>query len=142
MRLLVHAGLDVGAHGDAFAKVRAAIERDDLRSADVKKLSSASGLYRAKLDAKNRVILTFIRAKDETVCLALEVVDNHAYDRSRFLRGAPIDTAAIESAPVCDAPDATRVPFIHAARPTFHFLDRPLSFDDAQEAVYRARPRR
>ena len=41
MRLLTYAGLDPGRLRAAFEKVRAAIERDDLRSADVKKLQAA-----------------------------------------------------------------------------------------------------
>jgi hypothetical protein len=29
--------------------------------------------------------------RDERACLALEVIEQHAYDRSRFLRGARVD---------------------------------------------------
>jgi hypothetical protein len=32
----------------------------------------------------------------ETVCLALEVIENHAYERSRFLRSAAVNEANIE----------------------------------------------
>ena len=85
MRLLLYKDLDTRRVKPAFAKVRAAIEAGDFRSADVKKLAP-TGYWRAKLDYSNRLLLQFARWGDETVCLALEVIDNHAYDKSRFLR--------------------------------------------------------
>lgn len=83
----------------AFAKVRAAIEADDFKSPDVKKLH-VGGYYRAKLDHSNRLLLQFVRHDSETVCLVLEVIANHAYKKSRFLRGAPVDEAKIELEPL------------------------------------------
>ncbi len=139
MRLLTHPDIDIGDHAQAFDKVRAAIERDDFRSADVKKLAS-SDLHRAKLDYDTRLIVKFVRSPSETVCLALEIVEGHAYDRSRFLRGAVVDERVVELGPLAAPPDAVTVPYIHPTRTTFHFLDRPLSFDDAQDAVHRLRP--
>ena len=49
MRLLHYKDLDLRRVRAAFAKVKAAIEADDFRSADVKKLNSGP-YYRAKLD--------------------------------------------------------------------------------------------
>jgi hypothetical protein len=137
MRFLTYAGLDPGRLRVPFDKVRAAIERDDLRSADVKKLQAAP-YYRAKLDAANRLLLTFVRHRDETACLALEIIANHAYDHSRFLRGARLDAARIGDATAATiATDAAPVRYLHPGRAEFHLLDKPLSFDDAQDAVYR-----
>src|SRR5881628_1125358 len=90
MRLLQYKDLDLRRVKPAFAKVRAAIEAGDFKSPDVKKLHIGS-YYRAKLDYSNRLLLQFARFGGETVCLALEVIENHAYDKSRFLRGAPVD---------------------------------------------------
>lgn len=137
MRFLTYAGLDPGRLRAAVDKVRAAIERDDLRSADVKKLQAAP-YYRAKLDRASRLLLTFVRHRDETICLALEIIARHAYDHSRFLRGARIDPARIgEATADAIAGDATPVRYLHPGRSEFHLLDKPISFDDAQEAVYR-----
>ena len=102
MRLLQYKDLDLRRVKPAFDKVRAAIEAGDFKSPDVKKLH-AGGYYRAKLDYSNRLLLQFAtpkRRRHETVCLALEVIENHAYDRSRFLRGALVDEAKIEREPL------------------------------------------
>src|SRR5574337_745968 len=77
MRFLTYACLDPGRLRAAVDKVRAAIERDDLRSADVKKLQAAP-YYRAKLDRASRLLLTFVRHRDETICLALEIIARRA----------------------------------------------------------------
>ncbi|HEX7323973.1 MAG TPA: hypothetical protein VF292_01285 [Rhodanobacteraceae bacterium] len=55
MRFLVYAGLDPGRLQPAFDKVRSAVERDDLKSADVKKLQAAPH-YRAKLHGASRLL--------------------------------------------------------------------------------------
>jgi hypothetical protein len=140
MRLLQYRDLDLRRVKPAFAKVRAAIEADDFRSADVKKLHVGS-YYRAKLDYSNRLLVQFMRHGDETVCLALEVIENHAYDKSRFLRGAPVDEAKVEREPIVEpTPDGTDVQplrWLHPSRSEFELLDKPIVFDDLQEAVRR-----
>jgi hypothetical protein len=140
MRLLQYKDLDLRRVKPAFAKVRAAIEADDFRSPDVKKLQ-VGGYYRAKLDHSNRLLLQFARHGDQTVCLALEVIANHAYDKSRFLRGAPVDEAKIEHEaaiePGQSGSDAVPLRWLHATRAEFELLDKPIVFDDAQEAVRR-----
>lgn len=42
------------------------------------------------------MLLQFARYGSETVCLAIEVIENHAYDKSRFLRGATLNETKIE----------------------------------------------
>ena len=141
MRFLQYKDLDLRRVRAGFEKVRTAIEADDFRSADVKKLHVAS-YYRAKLDYSNRLLLQFPRIGNETVCLALEVIENHAYERSRFLRGAPLDESKIEQEPaVAPAAAATEDGFalrwLHPTRVQFELLDRPIVLDDDQDAVYR-----
>jgi hypothetical protein len=53
------------------AKVRAAIERDDFRSADLKKLSG-SRYFRLKLDYDARLLVSFAEHRGKRACLALE----------------------------------------------------------------------
>lgn len=140
MRLLQYKDLDLKRVKPAFAKVRSAIEADDFKSPDVKKLHSGD-YYRAKLDHSNRLLLQFARYGGETVCLALEVIANHAYEKSRFLRGALVDEAKIEQEPHVEpaqsGTEAVPLRWLHPTRAEFELLDKPIVFDDAQEAVHR-----
>lgn len=157
MRLLLYKDLNLRRVKAAFDKVRAAIEADDFRSADVKKLNSGP-YYRAKLDYANRLLLQFARVmvdgRVQMVCMALEVIENHTYERSRFLRGAVVDEAKIEHEPVTDSSPAALscngtpalrwLPPLPAAEPSgrpatdhtrFELLDKPIVFDGAQTAA-------
>ena len=150
MRILTYQ--DLGSHRlqKAISRVRSAIAAGDFRAAALKKLAPTP-FWRAKLDDKSRLLMQFIRHGGETVCLFLEIIDNHAYDKSRFLRGARVDPDKIEQVPdaiAADvlAPDAvmpaahsSRLTWLHPTRDQFVLLDKPIMFDDVQEAV-RLRP--
>ncbi len=143
MKVLEYVGLDTASVRAQYEKVRAAIERDDFRQADVKKLGNLTHgkFYRARLDYANRLLFSIVRQGDATYALMLEVIEQHAYDRSRFLRGAVIDDDKI---PAIDATaaaaDATPIRYVHPERREVHLLDKAISFDDAQEAAYRLPP--
>jgi len=139
VRFLTYHGLAPSDLADKVEKVRAAIERDDFRSADVKKLGVGE-FYRARLDDASRLLLMFAKHRGEKACLALEVIRGHAYDRSRFLRGAPVDEAKLEDSEPPQATEARSLRYLHPTRPVFHYLDKPLSFDDLQDAALRHRP--
>ncbi len=134
VRFLTYQDLDIGPFATKLDKVRSAIERDDFRSADVKKLVG-SGYYRAKLDDASRLLLSFVQFRGETACLALEVIAHHAYDKSRFLRGASVDETSLTDVQTADKLEAAPIRHLHTTRSTFHHLDKPLSFDDAQAEV-------
>lgn len=140
MRVLVLEGLELGKHKRAAQKIIDAIERDDFRSADVKKLSDRVH-YRARLDYENRLLLRFVQHEGAKCCFVVDLIEAHRYERSRFLRGVKIDLdeAAVEAAP---APDVAFEPvrYVHPSAHRFRFLDRPLSFDDAQESALDSRP--
>ena len=141
MRFLQYKDLDLRRVKASFAKIRASIEAGDFKSPDVKKLH-IGGYYRAKLDQSNRLLLGFAKYGDETVCLALEVIENHAYDKSRFLRGAHVDESKIELEPVAaklDLPnnETLSLRWLHPSRVEFELLDKPIVFDDEQEAARR-----
>ncbi len=146
MRVLEYVGLDTSRVKSAYRKVTDAIARDDFRAAQVKKLTSlAHGkFYRAKLDDADRLLFSLVRHGDEVCALVLEVIANHDYDKSRFLRGASIDEAKIPDCADHDIAEAIReaqpVRYLHPERTAVHLLDKPISFDDAQEAVYRQPP--
>ena len=140
MRVLEYVGLDTSHVPGAYAKAVAALERDDFRSADVKKLHHGR-LYRARLDDSNRLLLTFVRHGEHTCALALEVIEQHAYDKSRFLRGASIDENKIPAVEPQDAAgEAEPMRYLHPQRPRVQFLDKPLSFDELQSGVYALPP--
>jgi hypothetical protein len=143
MRVLEYSGLNTSRVETAYRRVVAALERNDFRAADVKKLVNLhhGKFYRAKLDHSNRLLFALLRHGTEVCAVILEVIEQHAYDRSRFLRGAAIDD---EKIPVVAAPPAVEeaepVRYLHANRRAVLYLDKPLSLDDAQQAIYESAP--
>ena len=143
MKILEYIGLDVSRVKAQYTKVREAIARDDFRQAEVKKLANLGHgkFYRAKLDYANRLLFAIVRHGDSTYALMLEVIEHHAYDKSRFLRGAAIDEGKISDTDAAAAvTEAEPVRYIHPGRREVHLLDKVISFDDAQEAIYRLPP--
>lgn len=143
MKILEYTGLDTSRCKAQYEKVIGAIERDDFRSAEVKKLANLTHgkFYRAKLDYANRLLFTIVRHDETVYALMLEVIENHAYDKSRFLRGAEVDDEKIPAVEAIEAAkEAEIVRYIHPERREIHLLDKVISFDDAQETVYRLPP--
>lgn len=137
MRVLTYSDLDLGKVKKSFAKVKALLEQNDLKSADVKKLAQGR-YYRARLDGDNRLLLQFVRYADETVCLALEVILHHAYDKSRFLRGAVVDeNKIVDATPESVQSNAEPVRYLHPKNTVFRLLDKVISFDQTQDTVFR-----
>lgn len=68
MQVLLYNELD-GERIPNFAKMRGYLEAGNFRSADVKKV--ADDLYRARLDASNRILFTYRRCNGETYILVL-----------------------------------------------------------------------
>ncbi len=140
MKILEYTGLDTSRVKASYRKVAEAIARHDFRAAQVKKLANLGHgkFYRARLDDANRLLFILLRHRDEVCALMLEVILNHDYDKSRFLRGATVDESRI---PDGDADEATRdaqpVRYLHPEHTGIHLLDKPISFDDTQEAIYR-----
>ena len=140
MKILEYTGLDTTRVAVAYRKVKDAIARGDFRAAQVKKLvhPGHGKFYRAKLDEADRLIFSLVRHGDEVCALMLEVVLNHDYDGSRFLRGANIDESRIADCELVEAvAEARPLRYLHPERGEIHLLDKPISFDDAQEEVYR-----
>jgi len=141
MRILEYRGLDTKAVTAQYEKVRRHLEEEDFRAAQVKKLAPHD-LYRARLDDANRLLFKLATYRGERCALILEVIRGHAYERSRFLRGAPIDEAKIpdfEPFGPGDEPLA-ELPYLNPANPRFHLLDKVLSFDARQEEIFHLAP--
>ena len=140
MRILEYIGLDTSKVKASYRKVTDAIARGDFRAAQVKKLANLSHgkYYRAKLDDADRLLFTLVRHGEEVCALMLEVIANHDYGKSRFLRGAAIDEAKIPDADAAEAvAEAQVVRYLNSAHTAIHLLNKPISFDDVQEAIYR-----
>lgn len=143
MRVLQYSGLDISRVEPAYRRIVAALERDDFRAADVKKLVGPNHgkFYRAKLDDSDRLLFALVRHGDEVCAVMLEVIDKHAYARSRFLRGATVDEDKIPAIPAAPpAEEAQALRYLHAQRREVLYLDKPLSLDDAQQEIYGAAP--
>ena len=141
--MLEYSGFHTAELESQYRKVADAIARDDFRAADVKKLVNLGHgkFYRARLDGANRLLFALVRYGGETCALMLEVILNHDYGRSRFLRGVTIDESRIAPIePKVAHAEAQPLRYLHPERSAIHFLDKPISFDDAQEAVYRLPP--
>jgi hypothetical protein len=143
MRILEYVGLDTAGVAAQYRAATEAIAREDFRAAEVKKLANVGHgkFYRARLDGANRLLFSLVRHSGQTCALMLEVIANHDYGKSRFLRGSCIDDTKITDVDAKAAQvEAQPMRFLHPERTAVHFLDKPLSFDDAQESVYRLPP--
>jgi hypothetical protein len=143
MRVLQYSGLDTSKVQTAYRRIVTAVERNDFRAADVKKLVGPNHgkFYRAKLDDSNRLLFALLRCGSEVCAVMLEVIENHAYARSRFLRGAAIDESKIPDVTAAPAAaEAEPVRYLHAERREILYLDKPLSLDDVQHEIYAAAP--
>ena len=143
MKILEYTGLDTSRVEASYRKVADAIARHDFRAAQVKKLVNLSHgkFYRARLGDADRLLFSLVRHGDEVCALMLEVIANHDYDKSRFLRGAAIDESRIPDIGADEAiGEALPVRYLHPERTAIHLLDKPISFDDTQDAVYRQPP--
>jgi hypothetical protein len=142
MQILEYNDIDYSKVRRQYEKAVGCLERDDFRSADVKKLAEYD-LYSSRLDDSNRLIFKLVKYQGMRYALMLEVILNHAYDRSKFLRGAKIDEAKIPI--VADkseikAETLMSVVYINPGDKRFHFLDKVISFDPDQQDIYRAHP--
>ena len=139
MKILEYAEFIPPSDKAKYQQIRQAIERDDFQAIDVKKLANLTHgkFYRAKLDYADRLLFSIVQFQGQAYALMLEVIHQHAYHKSRFLRGACVDEAQIVPVNVAAAQaDAAPVRFLHPERLRVHWLDKAISFDDAQQAVY------
>ncbi|MCH9691465.1 MAG: AAA family ATPase [Gammaproteobacteria bacterium] len=122
-----------------FAKFQSAIENNNFTQADVKKI--ADNLYRARLNRNDRLLFSLYSYNGQSYCLVLEYLPNHAYDKSRFLkRGAVIDETQIVSLNGIEEVEPQPLTYMNPSSNRFHLLNKILSFDNEQEAIYELPP--
>lgn len=133
MKILEYVGLDTSRVEASYRKVAEAIARRDFRAAQVRKITGLSHgkFYRARLDDADRLLFALVRHGDEVCALMLEVIANHDYDKSRFLRGTVVDESKISEVAAAEAlREAQPLRYLHPERTAIHLLDKPISFDD------------
>jgi len=142
MDILQYTDMEPGKLRKAFDRVVEHLRAGDFRAAEVKKLKPTA-YYRAKLSEADRLLFRFGIHDGKTCILLLELIAHHAYDKSRFLNGAPIDETKLEllASPEALPPeDALPLTYINPRARHFQVLDKILSFDDAQQDAFRLHP--
>jgi hypothetical protein len=137
LKILEYADLETSKIKRQYSKIIDFLKNDDFYSAEVKKLGE-HGIYRAKLDDSNRLLFKIMTFEGERYALIMEVVLNHAYEKSKFLRGTPIDEAKIQVTELRQIDDAF-LPSLRYVNPVinrFHILEKVISFDTDQQEAY------
>src|ERR1700693_5796451 len=137
MDVLLYNNLETDKLKDKIRKVVAFLQTGDFRSADVKKMIG-TGYYRAKLDDTNRLLFSIGTFGGKKYIFILEVILNHAYEKSRVLKGAAIDDnklIQLMSEQHIASEEPTAIGYINPHKKSFHLLDKILSFDEIQEEI-------
>ncbi len=139
MNLLYFNDLDTSKVKKSFKKVEAFLQAGDFKSAEVKKMPNSGGYYRAKLDKENRLLFRFAIYEGKKHLLLLEIIHHHAYEKSKFLRGAAIDESKLRliKTQEIEKPEALQqLVYVNPKRPVFHLLDKVICFDQDQDDIY------
>jgi len=134
---LIYNDLNPGKVRKQFERTIEQLSRGDFASAEVKKMTGTS-YYRAKLDNENRLLFKFARYNNQTCLLVLEIIFNHEYNKSRFLRGSEVDESkliSIKNHQEVPSDDFLPLMYINRRWRHFHLLDKVLSFDDDQAEI-------
>lgn len=139
MEILIYNEIDLQGVKKTFDKVVEQLKKGDFASAEIKKMQN-TGYYRAKMDYEDRLLFKFAKIEGKTYLLLLEVIKNHDYEKSRFLRGAEIDESKLQTISKPEkipAEDLTPVAYINPQSRHFHLLDKIISFDTDQNTIFR-----
>lgn len=142
MEILYYNDLDFSRVKKQFEKTVNFLRKGDFKSAEIKKLQPTS-YYRARLDAENRLLFKYATYAGKTYLLLLEVILNHEYEKSRFLRGAKIEEGKIIALPSekeIHKNDIVPLTYLNPSTTSFNLLDKIISFDESQEAIFNSRP--
>jgi hypothetical protein len=125
-----------------FPKTVKQLQSGDFKSADVRKMPN-TGFYRARLDIRDRLLFNFVTYEDKKYILLLEIIKDHNYARSRFLRGASINEdnfVPVESPETETDNVSAQLSYLNSKRKVIHTLNKFISFDDFQQAIYTVQP--
>ncbi|WP_373496692.1 UvrD-helicase domain-containing protein [Aquiflexum sp.] len=142
MDILYYSDLDFSKVKKQFEKTVDFLKNGDFKSAEIKKMQPTS-YYRAKLDVENRLLFKFASYEGKNYILLLEVILNHEYEKSRFLKGAEIDETKIKlllSEKEITKEDLLPLAYVNSKATSFNLLDKAISFDESQELIFHKRP--
>ena len=142
MDVLVYKDLSYSGLNKQYKKTVDFLRNDDFVSADIKKMKNA-GFYRAKLDYENRLLFRFGYHQNRYCILLLEVIKNHNYDKSRFLRGVKIDEdklIPLKNEEEINKESVVELNYVNPHSNKFHLLDKYISFDKIQHEIFNIKP--
>ncbi len=137
MEALFYNDLAVGKLKKSIDKVVGLLREGDFRAADVKKMPNF-GYYRAKLDDTNRLLFKIGVYENQKYLFILEVINNHAYEKSRFLNGGIVDEnklVSLKDPKDVPADEIAPIGYVNSLKKSFHLLDKILSFDEIQTEI-------
>ncbi len=141
--ILFYNQLDGKTVQKSFDKVLQQLTKGDFKSADVCKMGN-TGYYRARLNIKDRLLFAIIAYNNKKHLLLLEVIQNHDYAKSRFLRGAQLpeedNLKALVKLEDIDPADIKQLNYINDQGKSIHVLNKFISFDDTQQTIFNIHP--
>ena len=136
MRILEHHALSTAKVTKQYQRVIAQLKKGDFAAADVRKMRNAP-FYRAKLNDSHRLLFQIASFQGEKILLIVEIILNHNYQGSSFLKGAQIceeDFISVANEEI--SRDATELRYLNKNSTTFHYLGKPISFNQQQENLF------
>jgi hypothetical protein len=140
--ILYHSDLNIQSVEKTFSKTLKQLQTGDFKSADVRKMQG-TGYYRARLDIRDRLLFNFVTYDEKKYILLLEVIKEHNYTHSRFLRGATIDESRfipVESPEKETETPAVNLSYLNRNNKVIHTLNKFISFDNFQKDIYALQP--
>lgn len=141
--ILYYNQLDSKSVQKNFDKVLEQLSNGDFKSADVRKMTN-NGYYRARLNIKDRLLFTLASYNEKKYLILLEVIQNHEYAKSRFLRGALLpgedDMLPVPSINDLKNGDIKKLNYVNESGKSIHVLNKFISFDDEQQTVFNFHP--
>lgn len=141
--ILFYNQLDSKSVQKSYDKVLQQLRKGDFAGADVKKMSN-TGYYRARLNIKDRLLFAIASYNQKKFLLLLEVIQNHDYAKSRFLRGAQLPDEdkmqPLKRLEEVQQGDMKVLNYINETGQSIHLLNKFISFDDTQQAIFQVHP--
>ncbi|TAL61667.1 MAG: hypothetical protein EPN85_04210 [Bacteroidetes bacterium] len=142
MGILYYKDLDFKNVSQKFFQILEHLKNGNFAAAEVKKMPETN-LYRAKLDYSSRLIFRLAKYHNQTYLLLLEIINNHDYSKSKFLRGVAIDEnklLPLQNISAVDSKEILTLPYLNPKQKHFYFLNKIISFDDEQQATLHLPP--
>lgn len=141
--VLYHNELDIKSVEKTFGKTLHQLQKGDFKSADVRKMGDTC-YYRARLDIRDRLLFNMVHHQGQKHLLLLEVIKDHNYAHSRFLRGAQLPDED-KLLPLHDPEKSLNgslpeLSYLHPKNKVIHLLNKFISFDELQQSVLNLHP--